>query len=60
MGYEARELEISGGDVDDVIGWARGEARPDETWTLHVVVRCPDLELGQVWLAGTDPTTHVG
>ena len=55
-GYEARELEISGAEVGDVLAWAQGEASADETFTLHVLVRSPDLGLGQILITGTDPT----
>lgn len=58
MGYEARELEVSNAEVDEVITWAESEAQADETWMLHVTMRCPDLGLGQVLLAGVDPTTR--
>lgn len=56
LGYEARELEISGAEVGEVLSWARDQAQVDETWTLYVLLTCPDLGLGQVLLSGADPT----
>lgn len=56
MGYEAREFEVYGAEVDAVLYWARSEVRAGKTWTLYVTVRCPYLGLGQVLLAGSDPT----
>lgn len=34
-GYETREFEVSGVDVNEVIAWARTEAQTDETRTLR-------------------------
>lgn len=54
--YDARELEISGAEVGEILRWAQAEAVADESFTLHLVVRCPNLGLGQVLIAGSDPT----
>lgn len=55
VGYQSREYEVSDAEVLEVVAWATGEAEVAETWTLHVLARSPNGELGQVRLAGVDP-----
>jgi hypothetical protein len=50
VGHESREYEVLDADVGEVVAWATGEAEVAETWTLHVLVRSPNGELGQVRL----------
>ena len=57
MGYFAREFEISGADVEQVLAWARGQLQREERWTLHLLVRCPGGDAGEILLVGADPTT---
>ena len=42
-------------DVGEVLAWARGKARADQTFTLYVEHRNGD-RLGLIQLMGTDPT----
>ena len=42
-------------DVGEVLAWARGKARADQTFTLYIEHRNGD-RLGLIQLMGTDPT----
>lgn len=58
-----REFEVTGGDVDDVIGWADNNAGPDETYEVGVLTRVGETQAGDVVLArikGTDPARTDG
>ena len=58
-----REFEVTGGDVDDVIGWADRNVGPDETYELGVLTRVAKTQAGDVVLTrikGTDPTRTTG
>jgi len=56
VGYYCRENRVLDAvDVHEVIDWARGAAKPNETFTLYVEHRDSD-GLGLIQLAGTDPT----
>ena len=58
-GWESREFEVSGGDIFEVLDWARGSARDGETFAVFAVVG--DAEgLGVVRLTGDDPTRASG
>jgi hypothetical protein len=43
-------------DVEEVLAWARGTARPDQTYVVYVEQRDGDRS-GLVRLLGTDPST---
>lgn len=54
---------MTGGDVDDVIGWADNNVGPDETYELGVLTQVAELRAGDVVLTrikGTDPTRSDG
>lgn len=54
-----REFEVTGGDVDDVIGWANRNVGPNETYELGVLMRVAKTQAGDVVLTrikGTNPT----
>lgn len=58
-----REFEVTGGDVDDVAGWADDNVGPDETYELGVLTRVGETQAGDVVLTrikGTDPTRTAG
>ncbi len=57
MGYFARERTISEADVEEALAWTRVQVRERESWTLHVVIRCPEGARREPLLAGTEPTT---
>lgn len=56
VGYSAREFEIAEASLEEVLAWVQTQLRQQETWTLHVVARCPGSVVGQLLLVGNDPT----
>jgi hypothetical protein len=54
-GFESEEFEVTGADVQEVIAWAEVTVGSDRTYSLYVLVRCLEGELGLVRLAATDP-----
>jgi hypothetical protein len=56
MGWASNEFEVTGGDVDEVIEWARERAYYDEVFTLYCCVESVQ-GLGLVRLLGEDPTS---
>ncbi len=57
MGYFARERTISEADVEEALAWTRVQVRERESWTLRVVIRCPEGAGRELLLASTEPTT---
>ena len=57
MGYHCDEYRLlDAADVHEVITWATGRARSDQTYTLYVEHRDSADRLGLVILAGSEPT----
>jgi hypothetical protein len=56
MGYVSDEYRLTGADdVVQVLRWAKGAARPEQTFTLYVE-HLHDNGPGLIKLAGEDPT----
>lgn len=56
MGYSCEVIEITGADVEQVLGWARPTAGPGRTYTIDVLVPYAG-EKGLVRIfGGQDPT----
>ncbi len=56
-GWSCEENDIYDAEVDEVLEWARHQARPDQLVTVHVRVPSPEGP-GLVRLTGWDPTRH--
>jgi len=54
VGYESEEWELSGGDVQDALAWAKENAGQDRSWILHVAGPSSQGP-GLIRLAGIDP-----
>jgi hypothetical protein len=53
--WSAREVEITGSDIDAVLAWAAHEASESESYQVFAVVQ-RDGDVGVVRLLGDDPT----
>ena len=42
VSYESEEWELTGGDVQDALAWAKNHAGQDRSWTLHVAGLSPE------------------
>jgi hypothetical protein len=58
LGWRAEEWAVYDADgADEVLAWATHEARPDQTYTVHVAgVARPGKNTDLLWLYGLDPT----
>jgi hypothetical protein len=53
VSHASEEWELTGGDVQDALAWAKNHAGQDRSWILHVADPSPEGP-GLIQLAGID------